>query len=82
MCKRCGKCCKYASAIIPVDKNGKSDARWFELHGCKIKHTNGSIKIIIPYVCEWLKQNEETKEYYCLHYDERPEICRNYQCKL
>jgi len=39
------------------------------------------ISIYIPITCSALAFNPQTKKYFCAIYEDRPNICRKYECK-
>ena len=77
-CRKCGTCCLFVEMQM---KNTAFDKQWIEF--LKITRPNNfiltnndkTLKIISP--CIHL--NIETKE--CNIYEDRPTVCREYQCK-
>lgn len=80
-CQRCGHCCTYAQISYSNNDHGKSQAKWFQLHGCRVIEREEDIRIFIPVTCAWLAQDRDTKKYFCANYERRPDICRKYQCE-
>jgi hypothetical protein len=70
-----------AKFSLPNDAEGKDQAKWYMLHGCRSIEDGKFIRVVIPITCAWLAFNGQKKEYFCANYENRPEICKNYNCK-
>ena len=70
MIKGCGKCCQKVVLPYPNIPN-KDMERWLKFHKIEIK--NGSI--IIYNKCDKL-----TDDGLCSIYEDRPQLCRDYDC--
>ena len=77
-CKRCGRCCRVVAFRVPI---GEEDIwRWWKLHGLQVRllpgHTNVS-ELEFPSRCYWYDPLSGD----CLHYEDRPDICRKFTCE-
>jgi len=73
--KQCGKCC--TEIYLPMNSNVKDDEReWINGHElCEIVEKDGRLHLRIETKCKYLKNNK------CSRYDNRPKICREYDCR-
>ena len=73
-CEQCGKCCEdlFLPLAITVDDDVK---KWLEYHGIKTEFKNPLTYIRIPLKCSKLKDGK------CSIYENRPQVCRDYNCK-
>lgn len=88
-CLRCGQCCISASlalASVPRENDSQELGHWLELHRCSLETVEfpGGFKALgvrIPLVCKELVFDPDTGIATCQIYDNRPVICRDYNCK-
>ena len=50
-------------------------AMWFEYHDIKVVDKKGGKAAILPIPCRYLKDGR------CLIYENRPQVCRDYNCE-
>ena len=79
ICTRCGKCCRqYAIAMKPNADFG----RFLTYHGLVLRdRTDGLIEVYGESKCRHLKSSSKGR-YSCAIYDDRPQICRGWKCRL
>lgn len=70
-CTNCGGCEGKVGLTIPPDY-----VPFVALHDIPMVEERGEMKVIFPAPCRWY--DSENKR--CLHYEQRPKICREYFC--
>ncbi len=75
-CEGCDHCCRYVSLPIPRPRTRRDfdEIRWYVLHRGVSVYVDweGDWMIQFDSPCAWLKDGR------CVHYELRPEICRDY----
>jgi Fe-S-cluster containining protein len=46
---------------------------YYEAHGCVVHRSGYGLVVMVPLACKWLQPDG-----LCEHYDNRPELCRQY----
>lgn len=78
-CTRCGKCCRtYAIAM----RRSEDYARFLSYHGLILRdRDDGQMEVYGEAKCRYLKSDpKDSSKYLCSIYDDRPNICRDWQC--
>lgn len=70
-CKQCGECCRYI--VFGMAYGGADWNEYYYQHGCRIIPGVG---LLVPSVCQHLKQKGSTNRYECDIYQTRPQLCR------
>jgi Fe-S-cluster containining protein len=78
-CQRCGKCCREYS--ITMVRN-EDFARFLTYHGLHLRdRQDGHMEVYGEEKCRYLKSDpKQPSRYTCAIYENRPNICRNWQC--
>lgn len=87
-CRRCGQCCTYI--VIKMEKlqiigDPQGMEQWFENHHLKVyqvKEKEGMIAVKIPLTCKHLEIDTDTSTAFCMDYENRPQLCRDYMCRM
>lgn len=85
-CKRCGQCCTYVVIKMQRQEGDEQNMeRWFENHHLRVFQVpgkEGMIGVRIPLTCRHLEYDTATATAYCMDYENRPQMCRDYICPL
>jgi Fe-S-cluster containining protein len=82
-CLRCGQCCTKVIITltdIKVDNDTEDFGKWLQYHRCGVGENNGFAVLDIPLTCVHLQYEPKTNRASCAIYNERPKICKDYQC--
>lgn len=85
-CKRCGQCCTYVvikMQRMKVDPAGME--QWFQNHHMKVYPVPGKKNVIgvrIPLTCRHLEYDTDSGVAFCMDYENRPKLCRDYMCPI
>lgn len=90
LCLLCGKCCMSMTFLGgEVDDEARDEIYWMELHGFRIDYVETENKteyyFTIPQRCNALqeiKTGEGVSNYVCGVYDNRPQMCRDYDGRM
>jgi len=76
-CRRCAGCCNHVAMEIdaPEDEESIDDIKWYLLHE--------NVRVFTDEECDWYVEFETpcsalTKDHECSEYENRPNICREY----
>ncbi len=79
LCEKCtGMCCRYIAFPIetPEDRSDYDDIRWYLCHeDISVFVEDDQWYVSVRNKCRYLDE----KTYKCLDYENRPEICRNFE---
>lgn len=74
-CSKCGECCTVIDFVAGKEVS-YDEARFYELHGIRLHTEGGQLLLEVPLRCSLLGEDN-----LCKDYENRPKICRNYQCE-
>lgn len=72
-CNNCSKCCR--NFFLPIKNFSDDVKRWIEFHGISVVRIKDQDYLKINNPCENLKDDK------CSIYEDRPDVCRVYDCK-
>lgn len=75
-CTGCTECCNWLTFIVqPEPKTFKLNTEFWEKRGCKLTMLQAALAVTIPSKCPHLTADG------CGCYEERPLLCRQYDCR-